>query len=425
MPIIEIKVPSVGESITEVTLSRLVVPNGSVVAMDDLLCEFESDKANFELNAEAAGTVQFLANEGDDVKVGSIICTINTDAAAANNTAPPTAQKTIVETTTTTTPSTETKTTYATGHASPAAAKMLEEANIDPKNIKGTGPDGRITKEDVQIYIEQQQKTPAPQEKTTTPEAKITTPETKTTTPQAPTPQAGARSQRREKMSRLRKTIAKRLVEAKNQTAMLTTFNEVDLTEIMSLRKKYKEAFEKKHGIGLGFMSFFSKAAATALLEFPAVNASLADEDSIEYHDYADISVAVSTDKGLVVPVIRNVEGLTLQGIELAIKNVATKARDGKLSMEEMTGGTFTITNGGVFGSLLSTPIINPPQTAILGMHTIQERPMAVAGEVKIRPMMYLALSYDHRIIDGKEAVSFLVRIKQLLEDPIKLFLDI
>jgi len=418
MPIIEIKVPSVGESITEVTLSRLVVPNGSVVAMDDLLCEFESDKANFELNAEAAGTVQFLANEGDDIKVGSIICTINTDAAAANNTAPPTAQKTIVETTTTTPPTTETNTTYATGHASPAAAKMLEEANIDPKNIKGTGPDGRITKEDVQIYIEQQQKTPATQ-------AKTTTPETKTPAPQAPTPQAGARSQRREKMSRLRKTIAKRLVEAKNQTAMLTTFNEVDLTEIMSLRKKYKEPFEKKHGIGLGFMSFFSKAAATALLEFPAVNASLADEDSIEYHDYADISVAVSTDKGLVVPVIRNVEGLTLQGIELAIKNIAAKARDGKLSMEEMTGGTFTITNGGVFGSLLSTPIINPPQTAILGMHTIQERPMAIAGEVKIRPMMYLALSYDHRIIDGKEAVSFLVRIKQLLEDPIKLFLDI
>ena len=206
---------------------------------------------------------------------------------------------------------------------------------------------------------------------------------------------------------------------------MLTTFNEVDLTEIMSLRKKYKEPFEKKHGIGLGFMSFFSKAAATALLEFPAVNASLVEEDSIEYHDYADISVAVSTDKGLVVPVIRNVEQLTLQGIELAIKNVAAKARDGKLSIEDMSGGTFTITNGGVFGSLLSTPIINPPQTAILGMHTIQERPMAVAGEVKIRPMMYLALSYDHRIIDGKEAVSFLVRIKQLLEDPMKLFLDI
>lgn len=418
MPIIEIKVPSVGESITEVTLSRLVVASGSLVAMDDLLCEFESDKVNFELRAEAAGTVIFVANEGDDVQVGSIVCTINTNAAANtnNNTAPPTTQQSVVEQKSA--PAADTQITYATGHPSPAAAKMIEENNIDPKSVKGTGPDGRITKEDVQNHIEQQQQ--APQALVKPAAAEIKTP-----APVAQTTETGSRNQRREKMSRMRKTIAKRLVEAKNQTAMLTTFNEVDLTEIMSLRKKYKEPFEKKHGIGLGFMSFFSKAAATALLEFPAVNASLAEEDSIEYHDYADISVAVSTDKGLVVPVIRNVEQLTLQGIELAIKNVAAKARDGKLSIEDMSGGTFTITNGGVFGSLLSTPIINPPQTAILGMHTIQERPMAVAGEVKIRPMMYLALSYDHRIIDGKEAVSFLVRIKQLLEDPMKLFLDI
>lgn len=422
MPIVALIVPSVGESITEVTLSRCLVANGSAVAMDDLLCEFESDKVNFELRAEVAGVVTFTASEGDDVQVGSSVGSIDTDAAASNTTPPTTEQKnTNPPPAATTTDNNNHNDTYATKHPAPAAAKLIAENNVQTANVNGTGMDGRITKGDVlQHLAQQQQSTPPPpvaaQQKTTT----------------APPPAAlndvsgdAHRQHHREKMSRLRQTIAKRLVAAKNQTAMLTTFNEVDLTEIMSLRKKYKEAFEKKHGIGLGFMSFFSKAAATALLEFTAVNASIVDDDHIEYHHYADISVAVSTDKGLVVPVIRNVELMELQDIELAIKEVAAKARDGKLTIDDMSGGTFTITNGGVFGSLLSTPIINPPQTAILGMHTIQERPMAVAGEVKIRPMMYLALSYDHRIIDGKEAVSFLVRIKQLLEDPMKLFLGI
>lgn len=420
MAIVEIKVPSVGESITDVTLSSLAVSNGATVKMDDLLCEFESDKVNFELRAEVTGSVQFLANPGDDVKVGSVICTINTDAAAvtATTTAPPPAASTEQKTTVVNQQETNTNLSYAEGHPSPAAAKLMAENNVSAADLKGTGVDGRITKEDVLAFLENKKQTPPP--------ATTAIPATSTQIITSIEKNVdGKRSNSREKMTRLRKTIAKRLVEAKNHTAMLTTFNEVDLTEIMQLRKTYKESFEKKHGIGLGFMSFFCKAAATALLEFPSVNAFIADEDFIEYHDYVDISVAVSTDKGLVVPIIRDVQAMQLHDIELAIKEVATKARNNQLSLQDITGGTFTITNGGVFGSLFSTPIINPPQTAILGMHSIQERPMAVAGEVKIRPMMYLALSYDHRIIDGKEAVSFLVRIKQLLEEPVKLFLGI
>lgn len=427
--LLEIKVPSVGESITEVTLSKIIAPEGSIVKLDQVLCEFESDKTNFELSAEAAGMVHYIAREGDDLPIGALVCTIDT-AAGATNTTSTQAQEpvTITPTSDTSQGDAEVVVTYATGHASPAAAKLIAEHGIDPAVIKGSGIDGRITKEDVMNYIAQQ-KSAGSDSKAITPTAKTdmpvknadTTPvASHTTTP----PASGSRTETREKMTRLRKTIAKRLVEVKNNTAMLTTFNEVDMSAIFDLRKKYKETFEKKYGIGLGFMSLFGKAAAMALLEFPSVNAYLND-DYIEYHNYADISIAVSTDRGLVVPVLRNVEQMSLHHIELAIKDIAGKARSNTLSIEDMSGGTFTITNGGIFGSLLSTPIINPPQSAILGMHSIQERPVAIAGQVVIRPMMYVALSYDHRIIDGKEAVSFLVRIKQYLEDPIRLMLNV
>lgn len=419
--IIEIKVPSVGESITEVTLAKIIAPEGSVVQLDQVLCEFESDKTNFELSAEAAGKIHYIAQEGDDLPIGALVCTIDTDAAAATtaqvaakDTAPPPPIAA-------SNGDNEGLVTYATGHASPAAAKLIAENGIDPALIKGTGIDGRITKEDVLNYIAQQKTAPKTITKT---DAPTSTPPPPAVSQHSAPPASGTRTETREKMSRLRKTIAKRLVDVKNNTAMLTTFNEVDMTAIFDLRKKYKEIFEKKYGIGLGFMSLFSKAAACTLLEFPAVNAYLQD-DYIEYHNYADISIAVSTERGLVVPVLRNVEQMGLHNIELGIKDLATKARNNTLSIDDMSGGTFTITNGGIFGSLLSTPIINPPQSAILGMHSIQERPVALNGQVVIRPMMYVALSYDHRIIDGKEAVSFLVRIKQYLEDPIRLMLNV
>jgi len=418
--IIEIKVPSVGESITEVTLAKIISPEGSVVQLDQVLCEFESDKTNFELSAEAAGKIHYIAQEGDDLPIGALVCTIDTGAAAA--TAQVVAKDTVPPPLSPATNNSDNEglVTYATGHASPAAAKLIAENGIDPALIKGTGIDGRITKEDVLNYIAQQKTAPKSLAKT---EVSTPTPPPPAVSHSAP-PAPGTRTETREKMSRLRKTIAKRLVDVKNNTAMLTTFNEVDMTAIFDLRKKYKETFEKKYGIGLGFMSLFSKAAACALLEFPAVNAYLQD-DYIEYHNYADISIAVSTERGLVVPVLRNVEQMGLHNIELGIKDLATKARNNTLSIDDMSGGTFTITNGGIFGSLLSTPIINPPQSAILGMHSIQERPVALNGQVVIRPMMYVALSYDHRIIDGKEAVSFLVRIKQYLEDPIRLMLNV
>lgn len=403
--ILEIKVPTVGESISEVTISNWLVKDGDYVKQDQVLCEMESDKATFELNAEKAGKISIVVPAGTDVPIGELVCKIDTDAAApaaALTAEAPKAEATKEEPKkeepkpTAAPAATVTEAGYAKGHAGPATAKLAAENGVNLNQVVGTAKGGRVTKADVLKALENG----------ATQVGDYSLPG-----------KAGSREQRKEKMSNLRKTIAKRLVAAKNQTAMLTTFNEVDMTEIMKLRNTYKDKFKETHGVGLGFMSFFTKACAIALLEFPAVNGNIEDEQ-IVYHDYVDMGVAVSTPKGLVVPVIRNAESLTMAGIEKAVVEVATKARDGKLSMEEMTGGTFTITNGGVFGSLLSTPILNIPQSAILGMHKIQERPMAIDGKVEIRPMMYLALSYDHRIIDGKESVSFLVRVKFLLENP-------
>ncbi|MEZ4883224.1 MAG: 2-oxoglutarate dehydrogenase complex dihydrolipoyllysine-residue succinyltransferase [Chitinophagales bacterium] len=416
--VIEMKIPTSGESITEVTIAELLVEEGSYVEMDQPIIEVETDKANMELPAEAAGIVHFMVEAGDDVAVGTVVAKIDTSGSPESKNQNKTeSDKEQVKTTSTTPP--PANTTYATGHPSPAAAKLIEENGLQSKDLKGSGIDGRITKEDVAQHL-QQQPTPTVKKETTSTE---TSTDTKPTTP---IEKMGNRNIRKEKMSRLRKTISRRLLAAKNETAMLTTFNEVDLTEVMAIRSKYKETFKEKHQIGLGFMSFFTKACAMALMEFPDVNAYIdVEEGAIEYHDFVDISVAVSTPKGLVVPVLRNVEKMTLQDIEIGIKDLAIKGRDGKLTMDEMTGGTFTISNGGVFGSLNSTPIINPPQSAILGMHKIQERAMVINGEIKIRPMMYLAVSYDHRIVDGKEAVTFLVRVKELLEEPLKMFLNI
>ncbi len=413
---LEIKVPSVGESITEVTLAQWLKQDGDYVEMDENIAELESDKATFELPAEKAGILRIIAQEGDTLEIGAVVCTIEDgDAPAGSGDAPakkeeaPAAQ---AESKPAQAEADESPETYAAGTASPAAAKILREKGIDPSTIKGTGKDGRITKEDA----EKAQATPAKAEsKPAAPAAAETA-----TAPVS----AGDRVERREKMSSLRKTIAKRLVAVKNDTAMLTTFNEVNMQPIMDLRAKYKDTFKEKHGIGLGFMSFFTKAVTTALKEWPAVNARI-EENELVYSDFADISIAVSAPKGLVVPVIRNAESMALYQIEKAIAELATKARDNKLTIDEMTGGTFTITNGGVFGSMMSTPIINAPQSAILGMHNIIQRPIAENGQVVIRPMMYIALSYDHRIIDGRESVSFLVRVKQLLEDPARLLLEV
>ncbi|WP_343539539.1 2-oxoglutarate dehydrogenase complex dihydrolipoyllysine-residue succinyltransferase [Sphingobacterium thalpophilum] len=411
---LEIKVPTVGESITEVTLSQWLKQDGDYVEMDENIAELESDKATFELPAEKAGILRIIAQEGDTLEIGAVVCTIEEGEAPAGGAAP--AAKPAAEATQAAAPAAaatdEDPDSYAAGTASPAAAKILREKGIDPSTIKGTGKDGRITKEDAEKA--------QPAAKAAAPAAKPATPATTATA----APVAGARNERREKLSSLRKTIAKRLVAVKNETAMLTTFNEVNMQPIMDLRAKYKDTFKEKFGIGLGFMSFFTKAVTTALAEWPAVNARIEDNE-IVYSDFADISIAVSAPKGLVVPVIRNAESMSLEQIEKEIASLAGKARDNKLTIEEMTGGTFTITNGGVFGSMMSTPIINAPQSAILGMHNIIQRPVAENGQVVIRPMMYIALSYDHRIIDGRESVSFLVRVKQLLEDPARLLLGV
>lgn len=407
---VEIKVPTVGESITEVTLSQWLKKDGDHVEMDEDLAELESDKATFELPAEVAGTLQIVAQEGDTLAIGAVVCKIvpsgksGAATTAASSASAPAAAKEEEE---------ENEQNYAAGTPSPAAAKILKEKGIDPSTIKGTGKDGRITKEDA-LKAEKKALESKP----------AAAPTPKTEAPAAPKAVAGSRDERREKMSSLRKTIAKRLVSVKNETAMLTTFNEVDMKPIMDLRAKYKDKFKDKYGVGLGFMSFFTKAVTTALAEWPAVNARIEDNEVV-YSNFADVSIAVSAPKGLVVPVIRNAESMTLDEIEKAVRDLALKARDNKLTIDEMTGGTFTITNGGVFGSMMSTPIINAPQSAILGMHNIVERPVAINGEVVIRPMMYVALSYDHRIVDGRESVSFLVRVKELLEDPSRLLLGI
>lgn len=407
MAIIEMKVPNLAESITEVTLAQWLVEDGDYVEMDQAIVEMETDKASQELYAEKSGKITFKAEEGEDLEIGALVCTIDTDAEAPakKEVAPAAKEEVKVEKVETPKTAPAPEKTNVTGHPSPAAAKIAAEHNINPAQIIGSGPSGRVTKDDVVKAIENG---------TATIQQGV-----------AALMDAGkafSREERSERMSRLRKTISERLVYAKNSTAMLTTFNEVDMGPILEIRKKYRDSFYKKYGVGIGFMSFFSKACALALQEFPAVNAQLDVENgNVIYHDYVDISIAVSTPKGLVVPVIRNVESLSMDGIEKEVKRVAVRGRDGQLTMDEMSGGTFTITNGGVFGSLMSTPIINPPQSAILGMHKIEERAMVENGQVVVKNMMYLALSYDHRIIDGKESVSFLVRVKEYLENPASL----
>lgn len=397
---VEIKVPSVGESVTEVTLSTWLKQDGDFVKIDEPLCELESEKATFELPSEVAGVLQIVAQAGSDLKIGDVVCIVDTSQTATETSEQPVEKVVakVAEKQPDVQPVTN-KDSYAANHPSPAAKKILDEKGIDAKEVKGTGKDNRITKEDA-IKAEKP--------------ASVANIATQTVLG------TFSRDEKVEKMSRLRRTISKRLVAAKNETAMLTTFNEVDMTRIMQIREQYKKSFEETKGIGLGFMSFFTKACAIALQKFPAINAYL-EEENIIFHDFCDISIAVSTPKGLVVPVIRNAESLSFAEIEMEVKRLATLGRDGNLTMEDMTGGTFTITNGGVFGSLLSTPIINQPQSAILGMHKIQERPMAINGKVEIRPMMYVALSYDHRIVDGKESVGFLVTVKDMLENPEKM----
>jgi len=417
--ILELKVPTIGESINEVTLSKWLVKDGDIVTIDQSLCEFESDKATLEFPAEKAGKISLKVAEGAELNIGDVIATLDTDAAQADVTKEKDSKKEKASdkkqepTTQNSEPRTQNPEpeTESTQHITPLAENMAKENKVDIRQIKGTGSGGKITRNDIINFI-----------KGGTGAKEIVA-----------ASKRHSRKQHDEKVSKLRKTIAKRLVSVKNETAMLTTFNEADMSAIMGIREKYKAGFEKKYGVGLGFMSFFVKACCNALAEFPAVNAYF-NEENIIFNDFCDISIAVSTPKGLVVPVVRNAESLSMAEIELKIKELATKGREGTLSLEEMQGGTFTITNGGVFGSLMSTPIINAPQSAILGMHKIQERPVALHGQVVIRPMMYLALSYDHRIIDGKESVSFLVKIKEQLEkpdqllfgaDPIELLLEI
>ncbi len=389
---IEIKVPTVGESISEVTLVKWLKKDGEYASRDEVIAELESEKATFELNAEQAGVLKIIAAEGDTLKIGDIVCNIDTDATdnrqlatgkeqLATSKEPKAAQKPEIKNPK---PEIETK-------ATPVAAAIIADKKVDVKNVTATGSNGKIVKQDVLEALSNPGRKPGAT--------------------------MFGRLDRPEKMSNLRKTISRRLVEAKNTTAMLTTFNEVDMSSIMEIRTKYKDKFKEGHGVNLGFMSFFTKACTYALMEWPSVNAYI-DGENVIYHDYCDISIAVSAPKGLVVPVIRNAESLSMAEIEIKVVELATKAKENKLTIEEMTGGTFTITNGGIFGSMLSTPIINIPQSAILGMHNILQRPMAVSGQVIIKPMMYMALSYDHRIIDGRESVSFLVRVKELLENP-------
>lgn len=390
---IDIKVPTVGESINEVSLLKWTKQDGDYVERDEVIAELESEKATFEVNAEKAGTLKIAAKEGDTLKIGDLLASIDDTAAKpeGGGSQKQEVKNEEVKSSGNGQPSKAAEQQPADIKATPVASAIIADKKISPSAITATGSGGKILKDDVLTAL-------------TNPGRK-------------PGLAAFTREEKKEKMSNLRKTVSRRLVEAKNTTAMLTTFNEVDMTEIMTIRTKYKDKFKEIHGVGLGFMSFFTKAVCYALQEWPAVNAYI-DGENIIYHDYCDISIAVSAPKGLVVPVIRNAESLGMAEIEKKVVELATKAKESKLTMEEMTGGTFTLTNGGVFGSLLSTPIINIPQSAILGMHKIQERPIAVNGQVVVRPMMYLALSYDHRIIDGRESVSFLVRVKELLENP-------
>ncbi len=420
---LEMKVPSPGESITEVEIAQWLVEDGDYVEKDQAIAEVDSDKATLELPAEASGIITLKAEEGDAVAVGEVVCLIDTDAPkpgggdkkdekaeeiveerkettsasedeVASQSGPKKAEAKTETPSKSSTPEQQQDKTYATGTPSPAAKKILDEKGMDSKDVKGSGRDGRITKEDA-VNAKASMGTPGP----------------------------GKRGEARKKMSMLRRKVAERLVSAKNDTAMLTTFNEVDMSAIFSLRKQYKDQFKEKHGVSLGFMSFFTLAVVRALDLYPDVNSMIDGDFQVKY-DYKDISIAVSGPKGLMVPVMRNAENMSFRAVEDDVKRLAVRARDGKITVDEMTGGTFTITNGGVFGSMLSTPIINPPQSAILGMHNIVERPVAIDGHVEIRPIMYVALSYDHRIIDGKESVGFLVAVKEALENPEELLMD-
>ena len=393
MSVLEMKVPSPGESITEVEIATWLVEDGDYVEKDQPIAEVDSDKATLELPAEESGIITLKAEEGDAVNVGEVVCLIDTSATkpagdAPQAAAPKSVEKVAVK-------EAPKAATYATGTASPAAKKVLAEKGITASTVKGTGKDGRITKEDAVKAVPSMGTQPA----------------------------NGSRATERKKMSMLRRKVAERLVAVKSETAMLTTFNEVNMQPIFDLRTEYKEAFKAKHGVGLGFMSFFTLAVVRALEMYPDVN-SMIDGDFQIKHDFQDISIAVSGPKGLMVPVIRNAEGLSFRGVESEVKRLAIRARDGQITIDEMTGGTFTITNGGVFGSMLSTPIVNPPQSGILGMHNIVNRPMAVNGEVVIQPIMYVALSYDHRIVDGRESVGFLVAVKEALENPVELLMN-
>ena len=393
--ILEMKVPSPGESITEVEIATWLVEDGDYVEKDQPIAEVDSDKATLELPAEESGIITLQAEEGDAVEVGAVVCLIDTAAEKPEGSSAILTSTSVNEAPKATPVKEEVTSTYATGTASPAAKKILAEKNIEASTIKGTGKAGRITKEDA----------------------------VKAVPSMGTMPEDGARGTTRKKMSMLRRKVAERLVAVKSETAMLTTFNEVNMQPIFDLRAQYKEDFKAKHGVGLGFMSFFTLAVVRALKMYPDVNSMIDGDFKIE-HDFQDISIAVSGPKGLMVPVIRNAEKLTFRGVESEVKRLAIRARDGQITIDEMTGGTFTITNGGVFGSMLSTPIINPPQSGILGMHNIVNRPMAVNGEVVIQPIMYVALSYDHRIIDGRESVGFLVAVKEALENPVDLLMD-
>ncbi|HAJ80956.1 MAG: dihydrolipoyllysine-residue succinyltransferase [Zunongwangia sp.] len=411
---LEMKVPSPGESITEVEIAEWLVEDGDYVEKDQAIAEVDSDKATLELPAEASGIITLKAEEGDTVAVGEVVCLIDTEAEKPGGGDDESAEEEVKEQqekkeskedsdkapakteepSKSSTPSQKQDDTYAKGSPSPAAKKILDEKGIDPKSVSGSGKDGRVTKDDAV-------------------QAKAS----------MGTPGTGKRGESRKKMSMLRRKVAERLVAAKSETAMLTTFNEVDMSAIYALRKKYKEEFKDKHGVSLGFMSFFTLAVVRALEMYPDVNSMIDGDFQVKY-DYKDISIAVSGPKGLMVPVVRNAENLSFRGVEEEVKRLALKARDGKITVDEMTGGTFTITNGGVFGSMMSTPIINPPQSGILGMHNIVDRPVAIDGHVEIRPMMYVALSYDHRIVDGKESVGFLVAVKEAVENPEELLMD-
>ncbi|MEZ4810362.1 MAG: 2-oxoglutarate dehydrogenase complex dihydrolipoyllysine-residue succinyltransferase [Allomuricauda sp.] len=399
--VLEMKVPSPGESITEVEIAEWLVEDGDYVEKDQAIAEVDSDKATLELPAEESGIITLKAEVGDAVAVGEVVCLIDTSAKKPEGNAPKAEQKEApkkeepkVESKVESKKAEPKKETYASGTPSPAAKKILDEKGIEPSSVSGTGRDGRITKEDAAKAV-----------------------------PSMGTPTGGNRGETRTKLSMLRRKVAERLVQAKNETAMLTTFNEVDMSPIFDLRAKYKDEFKDKHGVSLGFMSFFTKAVIRALQMYPAVNSMIDGKEMISY-DFCDISIAVSGPKGLMVPVIRNAENLTFRGIEAEVKRLAIRARDGQITVDEMTGGTFTISNGGVFGSMLSTPIINPPQSGILGMHNIVERPIVKNGEITIAPIMYVALSYDHRIIDGRESVGFLVAVKEALESPEELLMD-